>query len=192
MMEVFKPLVSNNCRPFRVWENQSFPHGSKQPCICFVPEFSLHPALLQRLIWSLLWVRRPMVQWGMSKDKTVFVLKLLWSVERQTQDLTISLKVRCTVMLFGHRTILQSNKLPRNQTQREILSPLGRQAGWEHLLVLEGVTLGEHHMTGRCLSRRGKAWGQEALPRWQLTDWAGLSPTDTQALYLPSANSASA
>lgn len=40
------------------------------------------------------------VHWGMSKNKTVFVLKLLWSVERQTQDLTISLKVRCSVMFL--------------------------------------------------------------------------------------------
>lgn len=56
-------------------------------------------------------LRHPTADWGMSRNKTIFVVKRLRSVERQTHDVTVSPKMRCTVMLFGHRTILQCNKL---------------------------------------------------------------------------------
>lgn len=50
--------------------------------------------------------------------------------------------------VFRHRTILQSNRLTCNQTQREILSPPGRQARWEHLLLLGGVMWGRNQSRG--------------------------------------------
>lgn len=119
----------------------------------------------------------------MSKNKMVFVLKLLWSVERQTQDMTISLKVRCTIMF--------SDTGPScNPTGSHVIRPrekfcllLEDRPGGSTCYFWE-ESCGGGIRVGEVSEEEGQGLGARSTHQ-ATAYWVGLSPTETQPLYLP-------